>query len=139
MPRLTVWTIRASLIYLLLGFTFGGLLLFTKGLPWLPGLWILLPAHIEFVLFGWTVQMIMGMAFWILPRFPRPPIRGNETLAWAAFLLINTGIGLVALASLGFAGSGLTLTGRLAEIAGGVTFAAHAWPRIKGFGDQRPT
>ena len=33
MPRLSVWFIRLSLIYLALGFTFGGLLLLNKGLP----------------------------------------------------------------------------------------------------------
>ena len=71
MPRLSIWYIRASLLYLVLGFTLGGLLLFNKGIPLDPRIWILLPAHIESVLFGWTVQLVMGMAFWILPDFLR--------------------------------------------------------------------
>ena len=132
MPKLSVWFIRASLCYLALGFTFGGLMLFNKGLPLHPLFWRLLPAHIEFVLFGWTVQLIMGMAFWILPRFATPPVRGNEKLAWASFILLNAGVGILALTSLGLTSSWLTLLGRLGETAGVVMFAAHAWPRVKG-------
>jgi hypothetical protein len=78
-PLLSVWFIRLSLVYLALGFTFGGLLLLNKGLPISPLAWRLLPAHIEFVLFGWTVQLVMGMGFWILPRFAAPPVRGDES------------------------------------------------------------
>lgn len=132
MPKLSMWFIRASLLYLALGFTFGSLLLINKGLPFYPLLWRLLPAHIEIVLFGWTVQLIMGMAFWILPRFAAPPVRGNEQLAWAAFILLNAGIGFVVLSPLVLTGAWLSLTGRLAEAAGVVLFAAHAWPRVKG-------
>lgn len=131
MPKLSVWFIRAALVYLLLGFTFGGLLLFNKGLPLSPLLWRLLPAHIEFVLFGWTVQLILGMAFWILPRFPTPPVRGNEKLAWWAFVGLNIGIGVFVLSSLAPFNAWFALLGRIAEIAGVMLFAAHAWPRLK--------
>ena len=37
MPKLTCWYIRAALIYLTLGFTYGALILFHKGLPFAPG------------------------------------------------------------------------------------------------------
>jgi hypothetical protein len=110
------------------------LLLLNKGIPLRPTLWNLLPAHIEFVLFGWTVQLVMGMAFWILPRFPKPPVRGNEKLAWGAFLLVNFGIWSLVLASFGPADPWLILTGRAAEAAGVLAFVAHAWPRVKKFG-----
>jgi cbb3-type cytochrome oxidase subunit 1 len=131
MPRLSVWFIRASLVYLVLGFTFGGLILFQKGIPFLPSLWRLLPAHIEFLLFGWTVQLVMGMAFWILPRFSKSPVRGNEKLAWGAFVLINAGVLALALSGLCANSSWLSLLGRLAEALGVLLFAAHAWPRVK--------
>ncbi len=134
MPRLSTWFIRTSLLYLALGFTFGGLLLINKGFPYFPYFWSLLPAHIEMVLFGWTVQLVMGMAFWILPRFSKPPIRGNEKLAWGAFILVNTGIWFIVLASYWSGSQWLTLTGRAAETAGVLAFAAHAWPRVKGIG-----
>ena len=136
MPRLSIWYIRASLLYLVLGFTLGGLLLFNKGIPLDPRIWILLPAHIESVLFGWTVQLVMGMAFWILPRFSTPPVRGNERLAWWAFIFVNLGIGSVGLASFWSGASWLALTGRVAEAAGVLAFVLHAWPRVKGIGSS---
>jgi hypothetical protein len=122
------------LIYLCLGFTFGGLILFNKGMPLYPLAWLLLSAHIESVLFGWTVQLVMGVGFWILPRFPKPHVRGNEKLAWAAFILVNVGIGLVVLASFLSNGAWFGFLGRVTEAAGILAFAVHAWPRIKGFG-----
>jgi hypothetical protein len=134
MPRLSIWMIRAALIYLLIGFTFGGLLLFHKGIAITPILWSLLPAHIEFLLFGWTVQLVMGMAFWILPRFRRPPRRGNTASAWLAFGLLNLGVLTVGLGPLVIASPIPPFIGRLAELSAALAFAAHAWPRIKPAG-----
>jgi cbb3-type cytochrome oxidase subunit 1 len=131
MPRLSVWYIRSALLYLLLGFTFGGLILINKGFPLHRLVWRLLPAHIEFVLFGWTVLLVLGMAFWILPRFASPPVRGNEKQAWAAFFLVNAGILLGVLASIFPAYGWVNLAGRTAEAAGIICFALHALPRIK--------
>ena len=58
------------MLYLALGMTVGALLLFHKGIPLHPALWRWLPPHLEFLLVGWTLQLAMGVAFWILPRFP---------------------------------------------------------------------
>ena len=92
MPRLSRWFIRAALLYLTLGFTFGGLMLFNKGVPLSVWLWRLLPAHVEFLLLGWTVQLATGVGFWILPRFGS--LRGNERIAWVSFVLLNAFSGL---------------------------------------------
>lgn len=134
MPRLSIWFIRSALTYLVLGFTLGALLLFNKGFPFYPFLWGLLPSHVEFVLFGWTVQLVMGMAFWILPRFSKSPFRGNEKLAWGTFILINVGIWLHVLGTIGSGSQWLVLTGRVAKALGIVVFAVYLWPRIKGVG-----
>lgn len=135
MPRLSIWFIRSALVYLALGFTFGALLLFTKGVPVVPIFWILLPAHIEALLMGWTVQLIMGMAFWILPRFSAAPKRGNEKIAWGAYLLINAGVLLVILSAYLPGGQWFLLAGRIAQACSVALFALHAFPRVKGFGD----
>lgn len=131
MPRLSVWTIRASLVYLALGFTLGGLLLFHKGVQISPVLWILLPAHIEFLLFGWSVQLIMGVAFWILPRFRQAPKRGNEPLAWFSVVLLNFGVWLAGVGPLVSIPHWLPFMGRIAEAAAAIAFAIHAWPRVR--------
>lgn len=129
MPRLTIWMVRTALLHLLLGFTMGALLLANKGIPFYPFLWRLLPIHIELLLLGWTLQLAMGVAFWILPRFDTT--RPRAGLAWAAYLFLNLGIGLVA-ASLFWASLPILLfSGRLAEVGAAVAFALHAWPRVK--------
>lgn len=133
MPTLSILFLRAALLYLAFGFTFGALLLVDKAFLLHPSLWLLLPAHQEFLLVGWTLQMVMGVSFRMLPRFTTDNRRENEAAAWLAFALLNLG---VLSASLGSAlgAPGLTLLGRLAEVAGAASFVAHAWPRVKPTG-----
>lgn len=129
MPRLSILYIRASLLYFVAGFTLGAILLWNKGLPLHPLTWRLLPAHIEFLFMGWTVQLALGVAFWILPRFQTQ--RGNTRPAWLAFWLLNVGIWLVCLAPVSGAPAVALPLGRLAEAGAAAAFAVHAWPRIK--------
>lgn len=129
MPRLTAWFVRAALIHLLLGLTFGALMLWNKGAPIDPLLWQLLPAHMEFLLLGWTLQLAMGVAFWILPRFMTR--RGNVKLAWAAFVLLNVGVWIAGVGPLLRAAPWVILVGRLAEFGSAGAFVLHAWPRVK--------
>lgn len=134
MPLLSAYFIRTGLIYLALGFTLGGLMLFNKGVPVMPAFWSLLPAHIELLLIGWTIQLILGVAFWILPRFSRAPARGKEELAWVSYLMINTGIWVEILSPLSQNLAWLPLLGRLLEAGAALVFALYAWPRIKATG-----
>ncbi len=135
MPRLTVWFVRTSLLYLLAGFTLGALMLAQDGISYDPGILRLLPVHIEFLLAGWLVQLAMGVAFWIFPRFGLglPRSRGNEALIWSAFWLLNGGIWVVVL-SLWIPAA--LLAGRLAEAAGVIVYAAGTWRRIKPHGGK---
>ena len=133
MPRLSVYYIRASLLYLLVGFTLGGLILANKGLGFSPAVWMLLPMHIEFDMMGWLVQLVMGIAYWILPRFSNGPARGNERLSWLAFLLINTGILLAASDGI-FSIQWISLVGRMLETLALILFAVGNWKRIKAHG-----
>jgi hypothetical protein len=139
MPYLTRLLVRSSLIYLGLGFTFGALILSEKGVSYAPWLLRLLPFHIEVLLFGWTVQMVMGIAFWIMPKFGGGASRGREWAAWAAFYLLNAGVWLVGGAPFVDATAAITLAGRLCETAAAACFLWHAWPRIKPMlgGDRR--
>lgn len=128
MPRLSCWFIRSALLNLLVGISFGSLLLFHKGILFYPLLWRFLPLHIELLLVGWLVQLVMGVGFWIFPRFQRS--RGREGSAWLAFVLLNLGVWLAGIGPMmGLAY--LTSSGRLLESAAALAFAWHAWPRIK--------
>jgi len=133
MPRLSVWFVRLSLIHLSFGFTIGGLILINKGIPFAPWIWNLLPAHMEFLLPGWLVQLAMGVAFWLLPRFRSGPPRGNANFVWSALVLLNVGIVMVAIqpfVSMGW----LALTGRFLETFSVLLFVLASWRRIKPMG-----
>lgn len=131
MPRLSVWFVRASLVYLLLGFTFGAMILAEKGISYYPPVWNLFPIHMEFLLMGWFAQLAMGVAFWILPRFSIGPPRGNENLIWLSFALINAGI---LFSALQFWFPLATLVGRSTESIAGILFAIGVWRRVKPHG-----
>jgi len=130
MPRLTVWMVRSSLLQLGIGFTAGMLMLFNKGIPFDPTIWRLLPVHIELVLLGWTMQLAMGVAFWVLPRFSSALRYGNERLGWLAYLLLNGGL-IIFVAGAWINGASLLLVGRILELSAVVCFAVMIWPRIK--------
>lgn len=130
MPRLSVWFVRCSLVYLLLGLTLGALMLANKGIPFAPRAWNLLGPHIEFLLLGWMLQLAMGVAFWILPRLGSGSPRGKELLIYSAFVLLNLGIWIGAL-RLYLEPSWLTVTGRILEASSVLLFVLGSWRRIK--------
>jgi hypothetical protein len=130
MPRLSVWFVRCSLVYLLLGLTLGALMLANKGMPFAPRAWSLLGPHIEFLLLGWMLQLAMGVAFWILPRLGSDSPRGNELLLYGAFVLLNLGIWIVALRPYPDL-PWLMVAGRVMEASSVLLFVSGSWRRIK--------
>ena len=134
MPRLSIVMIRTALGYLTVGALAGALLLAQPGVP--LGHWLtrLVPIHVEFLLLGWTVQLALGVAFWILPRFRSRAVRGWETPAWLAFVLLNVGVQTVAVGSALGSPAIVRLLGRCAEFLAAGAFGVHAWPRVKVFG-----
>lgn len=134
MPHLTMWMIRAALVQLAVGFTLGAYMLSAKGIPFDPLYRRILAPHIELLLFGWLLQLAVGMAVWILPRFQEPPKYGRIRLAWAGFILFNTGIGLV-IAGGWISGPShpLALAGHIVEALAVALFAVFLWPRVKPF------
>jgi len=135
LPPLARWFIRASLAYLLAGFTLGATILALKATGQ-HGMAIrgLVP-HVELLLIGWMVQLTMGVAFWILPRLGGG-VRGGAAPAWLAFVLLNVGVLLVVFASVETLASAQTMSGarivgRAAEAAAALAFAVHAWRRIR--------
>lgn len=132
MPRLSAWMVRAALLHLGIGMTLGGLILFHKAIPFAPEVWRGWPLHIELLLFGWLVQLAMGVAFWIIPRFSTPPRYGRVWLAVLAALLLNAGVWLGA-AGAWWGSPAAQMLGRLSLLLAGVAFAVHIAPRVKPF------
>jgi hypothetical protein len=129
MPRVSAWFVRASLCHLVAGFVLGALLLAGKGITLGFDAWALRPVHIEMLLVGWMIQLVMGVAIWIFPRFVlrRAPQRSAVT-AWLALALLNCGVLLVSL------GGSFLAAGRLIEIVAAASFAVHLWGRVSPAG-----
>lgn len=135
MPPLSILLVRTALCWLAAGVTLGALLLGAKAVPMPADVLRLWPLHAEAVLIGWMVQLAMGVAWWILPKYPRLPERGPGAPIWAAWLLLNGGVLLAGIGrSLGAPG-GTILAGRVAELLAAVAFVSAAWPRVKAFGE----
>jgi hypothetical protein len=139
MPKLSVWMIRTALLHLGLGFALGALALWNKGLPISGDLWRLVGAHLDVLLIGWTAQLAMGTAFWILPRFSTTEAYtrghmasrfGNVRLAWFAYVLVNIGVVAAVTGAIGN-WTGWIVLGRVCQLLAVVSFAIHAWPRVR--------
>jgi hypothetical protein len=85
------------------------------------------------------MQFVMGVAFWILPRFSGEGRYGNEgrygktILGWWSFALLNSGILFTAWSSWFFFDL-LALAGRLCTLGAVALFVLLIWPRIKPLG-----
>jgi hypothetical protein len=134
MPKLSVWMIRAALLHLGMGFSFGALLLANKGVLLSAIIWRLLEPHIELLIFGWMLQLAMGVAFYALPRHANSKARfGNEALAWLSFYSLNLGIitsGLALWMGLPF----WSFVGKIALLVAAMAYVHTMFPRIKAFG-----
>jgi hypothetical protein len=130
MPRLSVWFIRASLVYLAIGFTFGALMLVNEGLAFDPHLSNLLPVHMDFLLVGWMLQLALSVAYWILPRYVVGLSRGNERMAWLSLIFLNAGILIMALNTV-FNIDWFVLWGRVFEAISAPLFLLVTWQRVR--------
>jgi hypothetical protein len=132
MPLLSRCFVRSALVCLAIGFTLGGLILAAKGGGVDASVWIWLPEHIVILLFGWLVQLSLGVAYWILPRVHLMD-RGRQRAAWASLIAFQTGIGLTLLSLLRLwipPVGGLLPLGLIWLAAAILAFVVHAWPRI---------
>lgn len=136
MPRVSIWFVRSSLIALLLGVTLGAVLLGAKGLSAGPALWFLLPAHLELVLVGWMLQLAMGVAQWILPRFGARGAARGTTPAWIAYVALNVGVLCVVVTTVlsGPLAGELRWVGRVAEVGAVAAFVVSVWSRVRASG-----
>ena len=135
MPRFSTWSIRLALAYLFVGFTLGALMLAHKGIYLLPGVMELLAVHQELLLIGWVIHLVMGVAYWMFPRFTpektglRP--RGFVRAAWMALGMLNLGLVLFVLGETLFDAGWLVLVGRGMETLAVAAFLVNLWPRVK--------
>jgi hypothetical protein len=92
MPQLSRSFIKAGLIYFVLALLIGVLMAAQPMLD-LPG-WIgaLYPVYIHLLIVGWVTQLIVGVMYWMFPKYSKESPRGSVRLGWATFGLLNTGL-----------------------------------------------
>jgi hypothetical protein len=127
MPLLSVLYVRTSLVWLAVGATLGGAILWSKVSP-IPWSWQFLTAHIHLLTWGWLLQLTLGVAYWILPRFGS--VRPRAWLAVAAYVLLNLALALTIVASLLPVPWPGVPVGAL-QLAALLAFALHAFPRAR--------
>ena len=132
MPKMSVWLIRAALLHFVMGALLGSAYLCWKAAGWFPWSLSHVSVHVELMLVGWMVQLVIGVAYWILPRPADEPRDAHEGVMWAVFGMINAGVLLASLGGDPSLPRQFQLAGRILEIAAAGLFALHAWNR------QRP-
>ncbi len=135
MPVQARFFIRTALVYGLLAFLLGGLLLINQGLTLYPRLGALLPVFYHLLMVGWAFQLICGVALWMFPPLSREQPRGNERLGWVVYGTLNVGLLLRAIWEpwLAWGGAGWPLVvSALLQIVAMWVFVWLIWPRVKG-------
>lgn len=128
MPTLSRWAIKLALVHFTGGVLLGALMLAGKAGYWPIDILGHRLVHIHMLFFGWLVQLVFGVAYWLLPTFLSGDRRGRSGLAVASIVVVNLGAilgtGAPWVPILGGVGWGL-------ETLACLLFVVHAWPRIK--------
>ncbi len=137
MPPLTRWFIKTGLLYLVVALL-AGVLVAAGGAVRLPyPFGSLNMLHIYMLMIGWLTQLIFGVANWMFPVFSREQPRGNITLGWAAYALLNAGLLLLILSELSAVlgrpmPAWLAATAALSLFLAALCFVLNTWRRVKG-------
>jgi hypothetical protein len=137
MPLLTRTFLKASLLYLVAGLLTGLFVsadsAFGLDLP-VSGL---LPVYFHMLMVGWISQLIIGVVFWMFPKYSREQPRRSESLGWVTFWLLNMGLLLRVISEplltqgLSILWGWLLVLSSLLQWLAGLAFVANTWSRIK--------
>ncbi|ABX03941.1 MAG TPA: hypothetical protein DEF47_10095 [Herpetosiphon sp.] len=130
MPKFSQISIRAALLYLVIGGSVGGILLVSKAFGVWPWIWYWRTAHIHAMLVGWLLNLIFGVAFWILPRLDANGWRGSPWLVWSASGLLHIALAVLIWASIWPWSAAIFIASGL-ECAAAIAMAWHCWPRLQ--------
>lgn len=137
MPSITRLFIKASLLYLVVAL-FVGVLLVLRLLYDLPGIISgFSPIYFHLFMVGWVMQLIVGVAYWMFPKWSKEQPRGYDWLALTTFWLLNVGLLLrmaaePALTVSRWGGWGwLIIVSAVLQWLAGLAFVINTWPRVK--------
>ena len=137
MPPITRLFVKTALVYLVAALLVGVATTLRPLTAAAPVVGALAPVYFHLFMVGWVTQLIIGVAYWMFPKFSREQPRGRDRLALAAYWLLNIGLVLRALAEPAQAVQPLPVWGVLIVVAaimqwlGGLAFVVNTWPRVK--------
>lgn len=137
MPPLTRLFIKTSLVYLVAALGAGLLLALRPLLPLPAFVDGLTPVYFHLFMVGWVMQIIVGVAYWMFPKWSKLLPRGHDALALATYWLLNAGLLLRIVAEPAQTVSAWPGWGWLIVLAAtlqwlaGLAFVANTWPRVK--------
>jgi hypothetical protein len=138
MSKITRWFIKSSLVFFIVALA---LAVFQAiNATWTISTWLnsFAPVYYHLFMVGWVTQLIFGVVIWMFPKYSLEKPRGNESLAWATFWLLNVGLTLRLFGEpliyiypkIGLLGFTLVLSAFLQWLAG-LLFVVNTWSRVK--------
>ncbi len=139
MPPLTRWFIKTGFIYFILALLAGVMLGAQAIGAFIPANADLLPPYFHLLAEGWITMLIIGVVFWMFPKYSLDRPRRSVELGWASYILLNLGLVLRLVSEpvdelIGKPGSIWAILLTLAAILqwlGGLAFVINSWGRVK--------
>lgn len=92
MPTITRYFIKSAMLYFVLGLLMA-FFLAAKNLLNLPDVILLMnPTYLHVLVMGWITQLIIGVAYWMFPKYSKEKPRGDERIGWFIFIAFNIGL-----------------------------------------------
>lgn len=130
MPTITRTFIKAAILYFALGLL-TSFLVSARSLLNLPlFLDAMMPTYLHMLVVGWITQLIIGVAYWMFPKFSKQSPRGDERVGWAIFILLNIGLPLRIIGE-PFAIGWMLILSSLLQLFAIWMFIIVIWPRVK--------
>lgn len=135
MPTLSRWCIKTGLVYFVIGLALGIAVSFDP-IRYSSGGQALWLVYLHLLVVGWITMLIIGVAYWLFPRYDRDRPYGPVYLGWIAYGLLNAGLVLRALAEPWSAMGNRPLQAPIlvsaaAQWLGILLFIGLLWPRVR--------
>ncbi len=137
MPPITRLFVRTSLLFFVAALVIALLVAVAPFVSLPPLFSALTPVFFHLFMVGWVTELIVGVAYWMFPKFTREKPRGSDLLAWITYILLNAGLLMRVVAEPANAVWMSTGWGWLLALSaclqwlGGMAFVLNTWPRIK--------
>jgi hypothetical protein len=139
MPVLTRWFVKTSFVYLILELLAGVILGAQAVWPFNPPTAYLFPSYFHLMAEGWITMLIIGVVFWMFPKYTLERPRRSEGLGWSSYILLNLGLLLRIISEPANAVVGaptsiwaiMLTVAALLQWLGGMAFVVNSWGRVK--------